>query len=243
MFIAGFAQQFNESTKGNLRRFLDSITKICDHTFIYDDGSTDDSVDVAASYKKVTVLPGKLNEFNKEIEHKQFLLENVLKVNPSHILWLDVDEIFEKEAEDGALRELASNMSCDAYTFKQINLWRSERYARVDNQFGDGIFTRLWRNNGKLHYNVISGLHQRQYPNGIESVKDSVLRVIHYGFASDESIINKYNTYKAHGQSGWALDRLVDESSLQLIKTPPELFGREPVGRFIEEMDFVKNKL
>jgi len=231
MFTVGFCQVYNEESKGNLRRFLDSFTKIVDHVFIYDDGSTDNSVDVAASYKGVSVFPGSKNEFGKEIEHKQFLLNHVLECDPSHILWLDADEVFEKRVEDNNLiRELAANMDCDAYTFPQINLWRSEAYFRLDNQYGDGIFTRLWRNNGKLHYNVKNGLHHRQYPDGINTVKDSDLLVLHYGFVSDNSIIDKYHTYKSHGQSGWELNRLIDENGLTLGKSKPEWFGRHPLG-------------
>lgn len=230
MFIAGFAQMYNESSKGNLKRFLESVTKIVDHVFIYDDGSTDDSVDVAAAYDKVSVFIGGNNAFDKEIEHKQFLLKHVLDCNPTHILWLDIDEVFEKRAEDGAIKELAEQMTCDAYTFRQINLWRCEKYFRLDNQYGDGLFTRLWRNNGKLHYNVKGGLHQRQYPDGINSVKDSDLLVLHYGFSNDHNIIDKYYTYKSHGQDGWALQRLIDENGLVLAKTRPEWLGREPEG-------------
>jgi len=230
MFIAGFCQMYNELSKGNLERFLTSITKICDHTYIYDDGSTDGSVDFAAKFGKVSVYPGKVNDFSGEISHKAMLLKEVLDCHPGHILWLDCDEVFEKKAEDGKLRELAATMECDAYTFPQINLWRSEACFRLDNQYGSGIFTRLWRNNGKLHYNVKAGLHQRQYPEGIGQVKDSELLVLHYGFASDESIVNKYHTYKKHGQDGWALDRLVNEAGLTLGKTKEEWLGRKPVG-------------
>lgn len=234
---------WNESSKGNLRRCLDSITRICDHTYIYDDGSTDDSVAVASSYKNVSVMPCAVNDFANEIGHKAYLLQNILEARASHILWLDVDEVFEKRAEEGALRELASNMTCDAYTFPQVNLWRSERYFRTDNQYGDGIFTRLWRNNGSLHYDIKSGLHHRQYPLGIDSVKDSDLLVIHYGFADDKNLLDKYNTYKSHGQDGWALDRLINESTLTLGKTLPAWLGREPEGRFVEYMKPLRSLL
>lgn len=231
MFVVGFMQMYNEESKGNLKRCLDSFTKIVDHIFIYDDASTDNSVKLATSYKKVSVFPGKKNEFGKEIEHKNYLLNHTLECDPSHILWLDADEVFEKRVEDDNLiRKLAANMDCDAYTFPQVNLWRSEAYFRLDNQYGNGIFTRLWRNNGKLHFNVKDGLHQKQYPNGIGQVRDSELLVLHYGFANDNSILNKYHTYKSHGQDGWALNRLIDETGLTLGKSKHEWFDHEPTG-------------
>ena len=42
--------------------------------------------------------------------------------------------------------------------------------------------------------------------------------IIHRGFATDYQIMTKYNVYKSNGQNGWALDRLLDEETLQVNK-------------------------
>lgn len=237
MKLAGFLQIYNEESKGNLRRCLDSMSRYCDVICIYDDASTDNSVDVAESYDKVKLIRGTDNKFDEEMLHKQELLELTLKQNPDWIVWMDADEIFEKEAEGGALRKLAASSDTDAHDFRQINFWRSERYYRVDGAYNRGIFCRLWRASLPLLFCTEHGLHKKPYPEGIRAVKTSDLRVLHYGFGSDDNIKDKYRTYKAHGQTGWDLERLVDEKTLALRYTEKEWLGREPDGDTIEEIN------
>lgn len=236
MKLVGFAQCYNELSRGNLRRCLDSMSKYCDAICVYDDGSSDGSTDVIASYSNVHLIRGQRNDFTNELYHKEALLKLTLDLNPDWIFWMDFDEVIEKRGEDGALRDFAATAVADGYTFHEVNLWRSERYYRLDNQYNSGLFCRLWRNNGYLSYAPTFGLHHRQYPDGLRSIKDCDIQVIHYGFASDKNIIDKYHTYKANGQRGWPLFRLVDESSLALAKTKAEWLGREPVGPTIEEI-------
>jgi hypothetical protein len=65
-------------------------------------------------------------------------------------------------------------------------------------------------------------------------VADSDIQIIHYGFATDEAIIRKFHTYKEHGQTGWALERLVDERTLAVRRIKPEWFRDQPVGGDLE---------
>lgn len=238
MNLAGFLTVHNESIKGNIRRCLDSMSVYCDSIYVFDDVSTDDTPEVALSYSKVKLIYGDYNAFDQELFHKQKLLEFALKDNPDWLFWLDADEVLEKKGETDLRNFIESGVAnaADGWTFPEVNLWRSERYYRLDNQYNDGLFIRLWRNTGTLTYRPDSGLHRPQYPMGLKTIKDCPLKVIHYGFASDRSIIEKYHTYKAHGQDGWALHRLIDESSLRLANTKPEWLGREPIGPTISEI-------
>jgi hypothetical protein len=85
-----------------------------------------------------------------------------------------------------------------------------------------------------LRYEPKPGLHQRPYPLGIEKVADSDIQIIHYGFGSDNAIISKYKTYEKHGQTGWPLQRLVDESTLQIKRIRPEWLSGPVQGPGIE---------
>ncbi len=230
MKLAGFLQIYNEESNGNLRRCLDSLSRYCDIICVYDDCSTDNSADIAMGYNSVHLIRGKINEFDKEIYHKQELLEFTMSFNPDWILWMDADEVVEKRGEDGAIRELCASSSKDAHDFRQVNFWRSERYYRLDGAYNRGIFCRLWRATGGLRYAVDGGLHRKPYPEGISTIKTSDIQILHYGFASDANIVNKYRTYRAHGQSGWDLEQLVDEKGLRLAETPSDWLGREPEG-------------
>jgi hypothetical protein len=72
------------------------------------------------------------------------------------------------------------------------------------------------------------GLHQRAFPETVKLVfRAEDVKVIHYGFASERLLAYKYLTYKSYGQSGYLLDRLIDESTLVLEKVPKELFPEE----------------
>lgn len=229
MKLVGFMQIYNESSHGNLERCLKSMVNYCDEIVIYDDGSTDDSVDVAKKYTPL-IIEGKKNDFSNELFHKQKLLEFALSRNPDWIFWMDADEVLEKKGEEGGLRYLCRTASnYDSFAFKEVNLWRCHNYYRLDNQYNDGIFCRLWKNNGQLRMNTVKGLHHRQAPLGLTNEGTTDLRVLHYGFASDESIIRKYLTYKAHGQNGWALHRLIDERTLYVREADSGWFKEEPV--------------
>ena len=53
-------------------------------------------------------------------------------------------------------------------------------------------------------------------------IRDSPYNLIHKGFADDEQIIKKYENYKSRGQSGWALDRLLNEDTLTVEEVPTQ---------------------
>jgi len=224
MKLVGFLSIYNEVEKGNLRRCLDSLSKYCDDIVIYDDASTDDSVKVAREYTDL-IIEGKVNEWGKEAEHRQRLLELALEQNPDWIFWIDADEVVEKIGQEGGIRELCENNGeFDCYAFHEINLWRSPAFFRLDNSYNDGWFCRLWKNNGELRIENKPGLHQRLVPTSLKREFSAKINILHYGFASDENIINKYTTYKAHGQSGWALHRLIDERTLRVHRSNPDWF-------------------
>jgi glycosyltransferase involved in cell wall biosynthesis len=228
------AQVYNEMQNGNLVRFIDACNQFADSIIIYDDGSTDNTQDFLHHCQQMGTelynIRSDENNFKDEIAHKQMLLNTAIEIKSDWILWLDADEVPDAEGQAGGIRKLIEDKETDGFTFHQINLWRSDKFYRVDNQYNDGIFLRLWKNNGRLKYDSRPGLHQRQYPLGLDRVKDSPLQIIHYGFASDTSIIRKYYTYKAHGQEGWALDRLINEDTLAVRHINPAWLRWAPTG-------------
>jgi glycosyltransferase involved in cell wall biosynthesis len=243
MKLTCIVQIYNELEKDNLPRFIRSVINYCDALIVYDDGSTDGGIDYLAHgdflHSQLTnmyFIHGEKNNFSNEIEHKQKLLDKALEIESDWIFWLDGDERLEPKGELGGLRNLCETATCDAYGFREVNLWRSPCFYRLDNSYNDGEFCRLWRNTGKLYYDVKLGLHQRQYPHGIGEIKTSDIKVIHYGFSSDFRIIDKYKTYLSHGQTGWALHRLIDESTLRVARSKPEWFIDEDLDSEFEKV-------
>jgi len=235
MKLIGFLSVYNEVEKKNLKRCLESLSRYCDEIVIYDDASTDDSVKVAQEYTNL-IIEGETNEWGKEAEHRQQLLELALTRNPDWIFWMDADEVIEKRGEEGGIRQLCKTQEFDSYSFHEVNLWRTPSFYRIDSSYNDGIFCRLWKNNGTLKILNKPGLHQRLVPYTLKKESISTIQVLHHGFSSDDRIIDKYLTYKKHGQNGWALDRLIDERTLIVNPSRQEWF-REPL------LDVSKNEI
>lgn len=238
------AQMYNEKSiigpdgKSNLGRFLMSIERYCDALVMYDDASTDDSVAMLELWnaslphrydnvrlKEIHIIKGTTNDFRSEMSHKALALDKCKQIDSDWILWLDVDEVIEAKGERGGVRELCVTTKFDAVNLFNKNLWRSDRYYRVDELWNIGLFCRLWKVTNSLYYEPKIGLHHNLVPKGIKSMEDNTdLKVIHYGFATDKNILRKYHTYKAHGQKGRALQRLVDEKTIQLQSADPTWF-------------------
>jgi len=223
--IVGVCQVYNEIEKGNLERFFKYIRPLVDVLIAYDDCSTDGSYEYALEHADL-VIRGKINNFSEEIKHKQLLLNEALKYSPQFILWLDVDEVL--TGDRNRLEELCEECednNYDGVSLKEINLWRSHGWERIDSLYNEGWFTRIWSTKNNLSYEIKTGLHASMVPNGVDKIlKSSKLSVIHYGFYDEKNISYKYLTYKKHGQTGYfMLDRLLDESKLVLNKVKEDL--------------------
>lgn len=224
MKLVGIVQTYNEAKSGNLERCLASLTRYCDEVIVYDDGSTDDSRRIYDDkyHCHYTIANG--NDFQNELRHKQLLVDRAKKLEADWVLRMDADEVIEPRGES-EIRTLLSDTDKTGWAFHMVNLWRSPAFYRVDNGYNDVIFNRLWRVHPDLHFNVQKGLHLTNYPVGATDKEGFTdLQIIHYGFATDEAILAKYNMYKSHGQTGAALTRLVDERGLMVRRSKPEWF-------------------
>jgi hypothetical protein len=226
MKIIAFTQLHNEYEKGNLINWFKSV-EFCDYIFIYDQNSTKVNKDYYKKFNNTFVIESKTNNFKNELFCKATLLKELLNQHPDvdWIFWMDGDTILNKFATRENIESIL--MTCqekapniDALSLGHKNLWRSDTEYRIDNEydwFDKNGRPAFWKNNGKLYFPEQSGLHMRQYPNGLTNIvriKNPFL--IHRGFATDEQIIERYKYYKSQGQNGWELERLIDEETLAL---------------------------
>ena len=222
MKIIGFSQLRNELSKGNLYNWFKSM-EFCDYIYIYDQASDDGSQEVYKQHDNVRIIQSKTNRFNEETTCKKELLEKLLHEQPDTdwIFWMDGDTCLDKrlsENKEKLYSFLDSGKSYDGIALHHLNLWRSNRYARLDSMYNNLHPVCFWRNNRSLYFPERSGLHTETHPLEIVSIVDRLdYNLIHYGFSTDEQILNKYYLYKNLGQTGWPLDRLLDESTLSLI--------------------------
>jgi len=233
--LIGFAQLRNELSKGNLENWFKQMS-VCDYIYIFDQNSDDGSIEFYKKFKNCVVIESKINRFKEELICKNELLTKLLSDHPdtNWILWLDGDLLLDGRLLDNngeKLKNLCAQgdkLNVDAYAFDHYNLWRSDIHYRVDNQYHslNGNWVPLWRNNGNLKFNEVRGLHNIQYPNGLTNIYKSGYSVIHRGFSTDYQIMLKYEIYKANGQIGWALERLLDESTLSVIELNKNLLPK-----------------
>lgn len=237
-------QMYNELEQGNLPRYMESISKYCDAIVVYDDGSTDGGMEYIiekwSDKIQISFKRNESNDFIDEVSHKSDLLEMARSINTDWIFRIDADEVIEKAGEDGEIRRLCEEGDgggIDSIAFRNANLWRHPGFYRLDNAFNDFVSCRLWRLKDTVKYNSTArGLHQRAVPDGLIKEGWADIITLHYGFASDESIIRKFLTYKSHGQSGWDLYRLIDERTLKVAQSKPEWFREYPEGADFQQV-------
>jgi len=227
MKIVGFTQLRNELEKGNLENWFNCMLPICEYIYIFDQNSTDGSLEYYKKFDNVVVIESPTNRFTEELICKTELL-NKLKSEQQDIdfiMWLDGDEIIDgrllkNNGEEFKIlcTELKGD-EFDIYVFGHKNLWRSDVYERIDDSYDlmdhTGAY-KLWKYNPNIVLGSSAGLHQSQHPINLTKPKRLPYSLIHRGFATDEQILTKYNVYKGNGQSGWALDRLLNENGLNV---------------------------
>ncbi len=231
MKLIGFSQLYNENAKGNLQWWLPMMSSICDYVYVFDQGSTDGSDQMYLQYPNVVVTHSPTNRFAEELICKQELLDRVYSDHPdvSWILWLDGDTMITCPSD---LRTVI-RFDCNTYAhsrgirYEHYNLWRSDTRYRTDNNYHWLARRRvpLWNCTtfGKLKFDTSPGLHKIQKPVGINehsTAFSSTCSLLHRGFATDQQIIGKYDTYKGFGQTGNALDRILDETGLTTMRLP-----------------------
>lgn len=228
MKIIGFSQLRNEIKKGNLENWFKCMLPICDFIYIFDQNSTDGSLEYYKKFNNVIVIESDTNRFNEEMICKSELLEMIKIDHPDtdFIQWLDGDELLDGRLvnNNGKLfREMCEELLKDGYhgyLYGHKNLWRSDIYERIDDHYDwldiNGL-CKLWKFNPNIKFKTMVGLHSAQYyPITITNIKRLGYSLIHRGFATDLQIISKYEIYKSFGQTGWKLDRLFNESTLNV---------------------------
>ncbi len=242
--LVGFVKCFNEGSNGNLERCLRHLSCFCDDIAFCDDSSSDNSLDIAKSFtENIIQLP---DEFTKELEHKQKLLDLTLALDPDWIVFLDPDEIFDRNGELGGIRKLCSygdRHGFDSFSFRYHNLWKNQGQYRVDELWFKNWQPKLWKNTGNLRFDVRDGLHLRLYPLGLDNDRRTDIKLIHYGFSDEARVSKKYDNYRKHGQTGYALSRIKDETTLFLKDftrdwLPPSTFKISVICLIYKSIDY-----
>lgn len=176
---------------------LGRLSSLVDEIIVLDNGSTDGTSEV---YKKFSKIKEILHtEGFHEGRDKIMLLDAAKARNPDWILWLDADEIFERnmtrEVLDGYMRS-----GHPIYGFRMYNFWLNRKVWRFDNRwfrYTLNIQRHMWKNlpgtyfaNKRFHNGPIAGIPER--------VKVSPYRLKHYGYADKDELTRKWKFYSAN---------------------------------------------
>lgn len=236
MKVIGFAQLHNELSNGNLLNFARSMNEVCDYVYVYDQASNDGSREVYEQNKNWSVIYSEKNDFLKEIYCKATLMEKLLADHPDvdWIFWMDGDTILDGRIDREEMEYMLNEGSeVQGICIPHYNLWRSDTYYRVDSHYHsfrtldlEGVLA-LWNaKKAKMEFKKEYGIHNTQSPVYINVVAQSCYGLLHRGFATDDSIIRKYDNYAKAGMTGWALERLLDERCLEVYRVENDMIPR-----------------
>lgn len=185
-----------------LKECLTHAKKYINNFVIIDDASTDNTVKLCKeilSDKNLKIVVNEKSMFSNEIKLRKKQWKETIATNPSWIMFLDADEVFEdKIIKD--VEYLLKDKSVDAYCFRLYDIWK-EGYYRDDEYWKAHHIYRpfLIRYQPKFKYKFINQKqHCGRMPKNVLILKhiNSNIRLKHYGWLNDEDKKNKYLRYK-----------------------------------------------
>jgi glycosyltransferase involved in cell wall biosynthesis len=174
----------------------------CEHIFILDDHSTDDTERICRSFDRVTVFTSPFQGLDEQRD-KDWLLSRVREgcdVLAPHsearwVLAIDGDEVLQKPKELEAATEAKF---IDCWSLQVLYLWNSRNQVRTD-----GVYGRFWR---PSLFRLKAGLSFRTTENGgnfhcgnvpeqFSSSGHSNAKLLHYGYMHAEDRRRKFYWY------------------------------------------------
>lgn len=186
-----------------LSEVLEQLLSIVDAIVVYDDASTDATPDICHRFDRLHYYRGDEPWFSKdESELRRHLWDLTVLHEPEWILALDADEIFEPAALQ-LIPRLIDQSDYDAVAFRIFDFWKGTTHVRNDGAWNP--WTRfsplLMRYDPSLRptWNT-APIHCGRFP---LAYRDRVtfyspLRVRHYGWASGDEHLAKYQFYRDH---------------------------------------------
>ncbi len=205
--LTAMIQVRNEANR-YLEMVLDNLSQFVDEIVIVDDASTDHTVALCKSYKKVTRLI-ELSEshFGREWQLRQILWQAAVSTEPDWLLAVDADEIYEDKAQT-AMTEYINQDQFDWVGFRFYDFWGSFTHYREDEHWNihrRHTMTLVRYLPGYHYFYPRMDHHLPRLPLSYSALPGhlSELRVKHYGWAgTEEERYQKYLRYLAIDPDG-----------------------------------------
>ena len=192
--IVGMLKVRNERLReNNIVRCLHNMQDFCSDIYAVDDCSYDGTHEYLQSLlpeDHIIRIAEKDQDFAAELKVKQQLLELIHSNGPwKYIFWMDADEVLDRDGTENIRQFCREQLGTQdlAWSFHYLQLWKNSSWYRLDDQFNEGWFVKLWRYNPELRFDVVLGTHNAQFPSQIHHaftqnrVARSKWEVIHYG--------------------------------------------------------------
>lgn len=124
-----------------IKEVIQATFHLCQHVFVLDDHSTDDTVAICKSLgDRVTVFASPFAGID-ESRDKNWLYDQIIKTcRPEWILCVDGDEVLEGSAGAAIRKEIAARPEVQSWKLKIEYLWNDVSTVRTDRIYGD-----FWR--------------------------------------------------------------------------------------------------
>jgi len=129
-----------------IKKSIESIYNICSEIVVFDDASTDKTLEICSGFDKVIEIHQQSNDSFDESRDRTILLQMAIKRKPTIILSLDGDEIFAPNSENIIQDELdIIYPDKQVFEFEILTLWDKPDQIRYDGVFGNFWHKRMFR--------------------------------------------------------------------------------------------------
>lgn len=181
-----------------LDRVLESIEPLCDDCFVFDDRSTDATVEVARWFG-AHVLESPFDGLD-EGRDKDYLLDHVQREYPDPwVLCIDGDEILAPGGVEILKRDIESG-AAEVWALHVRYLWDDEQHWRTDGVYGKFSRPSLFHAQPGMKFrrtNAGGNFHCGNVPTRLlGKSKQSEAALLHLGYMLREDRLRKYDWYR-----------------------------------------------
>jgi len=175
--------------------WLENMSELVDEIVAVDNGSSDGTYEILQRHPKVVAV--ERTEGFDEGRDKILLYRIARECDPDWLLWLDVDEVFEKRMTRKKLDRMMSSKFITRYSFRRFHLFGDKHHfmASVPMLWDISWPTRdLWKEQPTAYFADLK-IH-----NGpVRGVKGffhfSTIRILHWGFLYPDDMKKKTRSY------------------------------------------------